>query len=198
MRLSKFIFLLFSFLSFNAFAENKVENKIPFIDSSSEDGTDLPVKSVAREGVNLGLRVGNQYWTNPVTQKITKLPLMVHSYEPIAKDIIGYFIRSDTDASTLMKVQQLKTKKVLSDYVANFVAEIKKNEMCHSVTKAESKEVNKIKVLKFSCNRNNREDFLIYVWGIDKNRFLSVFASYDHLSPRSLEYAESFATSLVQ
>ncbi len=191
MRLSKFIFLLFSFLSFKAFAENKVEVK-------EEIKMNLPSVSERRKGVNLGLVLGNHFWTNPVTQKITKLPLMVHSFEPIAKDIIGYFIHSDLDAMTFIKVQQLKTKKVLSDYVATLVAEIKKNEMCHSFTKAESKEVNKIKTLKFSCNRNNGEDFLIYVWGIDKNRFLSVFATYDHLSPKSLEYAESFATSLVQ
>ena len=194
MRLFHVLFLLFSFLSFKAFAEDKKENN----KKKHEVSDNFPARSSARQGVSLGLRIGNHFWTNPVTQKITKLPLTVHSYEPIEKDIIGYFIRSETDTYTLMKVQQLKTKKLLSDYVANLVAEIKKSEMCHSFTKAEPKEVNKIKTLKFSCNRNNGEDFLIYVWGIDKNRFLSVFATYDHLFPKSLEYAESFATSLVQ
>lgn len=198
MRLSRFIFLFLFFLNFKAFAESKIENKNDFNDSSADDRMNFPARSAARDGLTLGLRLGNQYWTNPVTEKVTKLPLVVYSYKPFAKDVVGYFFHSGTDAMTFIKVQQLKTKKLLSDYVANLVAEIKKSEMCHSFTKAESKEVNKIKTLKFSCNRNNGEDFLIYVWGIDKNRFLSVFASYDHLSPKSLEYAESFATSLVQ
>ncbi|MEI7440777.1 MAG: hypothetical protein WCK43_03980 [bacterium] len=76
--------------------------------------------------MSLGLVLGNQYWTNTVTQKVTKLPVMVRSYQPSAKDILGYFIHSDLEAMTFVKVQQLKTKKLLIDYVANLVAEIKK------------------------------------------------------------------------
>ena len=129
---------------------------------------------------------------------MTKLPIMVHAFESSTKDVLGYFINSETDTSTLLKIQQLNLKKTLIDYVTNLTALMKKEAICISFTKPQSKEINKIKTLRFSCQRNNGEYFLSYVWAIDKNRFLSVYSSYDHLSPKSLEYAESFATSLVQ
>jgi len=191
MRIFYVPFLFLFLLGFNSFAENKVDVK-------EEIKMNLPSVSESRKGLNLGLVLGNNYWTNPVTQKITKLPVMIRSYQSSAKDILGYFIHSETDSSTLIKVQQLKLKKTLGDYVANLTAQMKKEEMCNTFTKPESKEINKIKTLRFTCQKNNGEDFLTYVWAIDKNRFLSVYSSFDHLSPKSLEYAESFATSLVQ
>ena len=188
-------FLIISFLSFKSFAEDKIENKV---NAKEQSKVILPSILETRKGISLGLVLGNNYWTNPVTQKITKLPVMIRSYQSRAKDILGYFIHLETDSSTLIKVQQLKLKKTLDDFVANLTAQMKKEEMCISFTKPEPKEINKIKTLRFTCQKSNGEDFLTYVWAIDKNRFLSVYSSFDHLSPKSLEYAESFATSFVQ